>query len=136
MKNESGPVLRAHFRAARLRPPTTNVMLFEMPPPGSGVKLVICARPGVARSAAGTVTRSSSLLTKVVGRSDPFQRTTLQGEKEAPWRATVTPLVPGNAAGGTSESMCETGLLPLLVRVNETGSVGRSTDVSGVAVTA
>ena len=46
------------------------------PPPGPAVKTVSCAFPGVARSAAGTVARSSPGETMDVARSAPFQRAT------------------------------------------------------------
>src|SRR5439155_1675655 len=53
-----------------------NVHALELPPPGVGLKTVTGAVPAVAMSAAVTWACSWVLLTKVVVRSAPFQRTT------------------------------------------------------------
>jgi hypothetical protein len=51
------------------------VIALVVPPPGAGVKTVTEAEPGVAISLAEIVAVTWVLLTKVVGRSEPFQRT-------------------------------------------------------------
>ena len=53
-----------------------NAIEFEVPPPGDGLKTVIVALPPLAMSPAGIEAVSWLALTKVVERSDPFQRTT------------------------------------------------------------
>ena len=53
-----------------------NVEALEVPPPGVGLKTVTGAVPAVAMSPARIWAWSWMLLTKVVVRSLPFQRTT------------------------------------------------------------
>src|SRR5262249_7669462 len=55
---------------------TVNVTLLDVPPPGAGLKTVTCAVPATAMSPAGICAVNCVELTKVVGRSAPFQRTT------------------------------------------------------------
>src|SRR6266542_871310 len=55
---------------------TVNATEFEVPPPGDGLKTVIVALPPPAMSFAGIEAVSWLAFTKVVGRSDPFHRTT------------------------------------------------------------
>src|SRR6266478_6633870 len=52
-----------------------RAIVLEAPPPGAGLNTVTWALPDVAMSLAGMAAVSWVLLTKVVGRSDPFQRT-------------------------------------------------------------
>jgi hypothetical protein len=47
----------------------------DRPPPGAGLKTETWAVPATARSAAEMAARNCVLLTKVVTRSAPFQRT-------------------------------------------------------------
>jgi hypothetical protein len=54
---------------------TEKFWAFEVPPPGDGVKTVTAVTAGVAISLPGIEAVSSVLLTKVVGRGEPFQRT-------------------------------------------------------------
>jgi hypothetical protein len=63
----------------------------EVPPPGGGLKTVTWAVPGVAMSLAKMAAVSTELLTKLVGRSDPFQRTTDAGTKREPLSVSVNP---------------------------------------------
>ena len=56
--------------------PTISIVISPAgPPPGAGLKTVTKAEPGVAISLAEIVAVNWLLLTKVVGRSEPFQRT-------------------------------------------------------------
>src|SRR5260370_4441622 len=48
----------------------------EVPPSGAGVKTVTCAVPAVATSVAGMFAVSCVAMIKLVGRGEPFQRTT------------------------------------------------------------
>src|ERR1700682_3916178 len=47
----------------------------DVPPPGDGVSTATCATPADRMSAAAIVARICVVLTKVVGRLAPFQRT-------------------------------------------------------------
>ncbi len=51
------------------------VIALVVPPPGAGLKTVTEAEPSVAISAAAIIAVNWLLLTKVVGRSESFQRT-------------------------------------------------------------
>src|SRR5437867_1384444 len=61
-----------------------NVTEFDMPPPGDGLKTVTAAEPGSLSKLAGIVSVSTLVLTKVVERSEPSQRTTDVGIKPLP----------------------------------------------------
>ena len=56
----------------------------EVPPPGAGLETVIAAVPADATSPAAIDARSSVELTKVVARTEPFQRTVEAGTKPEP----------------------------------------------------
>ena len=84
-------------------PPMVNGNAVEVPPPGAGEKTVTCAVPLTARSVAGIAAESCVLLTKVVGRLAPFQRTTDAATKPLPEATSVTPAAPVIAPLGVSE---------------------------------
>jgi hypothetical protein len=68
---------RISDRPLMVMPPpiTEKLWPFEAPPPGKGLKTVIVAWPTVSVSLGGIEALSSVPLMKVVGRSEPFQRT-------------------------------------------------------------
>jgi hypothetical protein len=78
---------------------------FEVPPPGVGVKTLTAAVPAVAMSAAEMAALSCVLLTKVVGRSAPFQRTTELLMKRVPFTVKVKAGPPAVTLSGESEIM-------------------------------
>src|SRR5437868_13069544 len=57
---------------------------FDVPPPGVGLRTVTTPTPALATSAAWRFALSSKLLTNVVVRLEPFQRTTELGTKSTP----------------------------------------------------
>src|SRR5882762_6607219 len=61
-----------------------NVCALERPPPGVGLKIVTGAVPGVAMSPDRICAWSCVLVTNVVDRSLPFQRTTDEAMKFVP----------------------------------------------------
>ena len=63
---------------------TANLKAADVPPPGAGLKMVTSATPTVARSAAVREAVNCEMLTKVVGRGEPFQFTTAPGAKFVP----------------------------------------------------
>src|SRR3989344_6730278 len=86
----------------------------EVPPPGVGLKTVTEAAPGAATSAAGMAAWSRVLLTNVVGRLSPFQRTFEAATKRLPTTVSVNPGEPGGRALGESAINVGTGLGVLL----------------------
>src|SRR5437660_3803009 len=83
----------------------------ELPPPGAGLKTVTVTVPPVAMSLAGMEAVSCMLLTKVVARSLPFQRTTEPAMKPLPRTVTVNAAAPAVALAGESELIPGAGLL-------------------------
>ena len=79
---------------------TVNVSGADVPPPGAGVATVTGTAPAFAMSAATMETRSSVLLTKVVGRPTPFHRTTDELTKLLPVTASVKSAPPATALLG------------------------------------
>jgi hypothetical protein len=77
-----------------------KVRLPEVPPPGAGVKTLTAREPAVARSVLVIVARSWEVLTKVVVRLAPFQRTTEVLAKPLPLTVSVSPLLPATALLG------------------------------------
>ncbi len=63
----------------------------DVPPPGPGVNTVTCAVPTAATSAAEIAACRLVLLTNVVGRAAPFQRTTESDMKLLPVTVSVSP---------------------------------------------
>src|SRR4029077_15565890 len=83
-------------------PPMVNGNAVDVPPPGAGEEIGTCAVPLTARSVAGIAACSCVLLTKVVGRSAPFQRTTDAATKPLPVAASVNAATPVGALLGLS----------------------------------
>src|SRR2546429_6627117 len=77
----------------------------------SGVNTVTGAVPVEVRSVEGRLAWSSVALTKVVGRSPPFQRTTDEATKLCPPRMSGTPAPPPVALLGVSARSTGTGFL-------------------------
>src|SRR5436189_279917 len=118
-----------------------NVCALEAPPPGVGLKTVLGSAPAVAMSAAGICAWSCVLLTKVVMRSAPFQRTTDELLKFVPVAVSVNAALPASALGGEIELSVGTGLLIVNVEAPEVPppGVGLKTvtgDVPAVAMSA
>ena len=80
-----------------------NVSGPESPPPGAGVKTVTAAVPSVAQSLAGIDARNCVLLTKVVVRFAPFQRTTDVDTNPLPLTVSVNAELPTGVLTGESD---------------------------------
>src|SRR5687767_6968152 len=95
----------------------------EVPPSGAGVNTVISFTWGVDKSAAGIVTLSLMLLTNVVGRFSPFQRTMEFGKKTPPKIPTVISGAPVNELPGEIAVICGAGTVvrPVPDRATEWG---------------
>src|SRR5215470_1152231 len=81
----------------------------DVPPPGAGVKTVTGTVPAVATSAAAIAVVRRVALTKVVGRSAPFQRTTDPLTKPLPSTVSVNAVVPAGTLAGVSALSVGTG---------------------------
>jgi hypothetical protein len=103
---------------------TEKVRLPDVPPPGAGVFTVTGIEPAAARSDAESVARSTVLLTNVVGRVAPFQRTTEVLTNPLPFTVSVRLALPATAPAGDSELIAGTG-----------GVAGEGVDVAGRAGT-
>src|SRR5262245_4234515 len=102
-----------------------NGNAFEVPPPGAGVKTLTFAVPMVAMSVAGIAAVNRVALTKVVGRSLSFHRTTELLAKFVPLTVRVNAAPPtsakfglkdvsvGAGAGGVIEKLRAFEVLPL-----------------------
>src|SRR5262245_62857420 len=88
-----------------------------MPPPGVGEKTVTIAVPADVRSLAGITACNRVLLTNVVGRLAPFQRTVEELTKPLPLTLNVNPGPPTGPLEGDSEPIAGTGLTPTTVTV-------------------
>src|SRR5262245_64897170 len=89
---------------------TVKARAADVPPPGTGVKTVTGTVPAVATSAAATAVVRRVGLTKVVGRSAPFQRTTESGVKRLPAAVSVNAPTPTVVCDGKSALSTGTGL--------------------------
>jgi hypothetical protein len=81
----------------------------DVPPPGAGVWIVTSAVPTVAWSDAGIEARSCVLLTNVVVRSAPFQRTTEPATKPVPLTVSVKAELPAMALEGEMDAVVGAG---------------------------
>ena len=81
----------------------------DVPPPGAGEKTVTCAVPRDARSLEGIVARTCPEVMNVVGRSEPFHRTTDDETKLLPLTERVNDGMPMAAALGDREPATGTG---------------------------
>jgi hypothetical protein len=86
-----------------------NVCAPDVPPPGVGLKTVTFTVPPVATSLAGIAAVNCVLLTKVVVRSAPFQRTFELEMNEEPFTVSVNPGSPALALVGEMEVKTGTG---------------------------
>ena len=82
----------------------------EIPPPGAGLNTVTCAVPAVTTSPAGMAAVTRVALTKVVGRSVPFQRTVEPATKFEPLTLRLKAALPAAVLAGVSEANAGTGL--------------------------
>src|SRR5437667_10955620 len=82
----------------------------DVPPPGAGLKTVTVAKPPAAISADEIAAVSCVLLTYVVGRVVPFQRTREPGTKESPFTVSVNAGPPAAVLSGETEVTTGTGL--------------------------
>src|SRR5438552_2423368 len=96
---------------------TVNVSAPEVPPPGVGEKTVRDAVPAVAMSPAVIAACNWVLLTNVVVRAAPFQRTTDPLTKFVPFTVSVKAAAPEVAVPGDSEPIVGTGLVVVIVSV-------------------
>jgi hypothetical protein len=94
-----------------------NVFAAEVPPPGVGLNTVTEAVPAVAMSAAAIWACSCVLLTKVVVRLLPFQRTTDVMAKFVPVAVSVNAAPPAVALVGEIELSVGTGFVAVIVKV-------------------
>jgi hypothetical protein len=94
-----------------------NVLAAEVPPPGVGLNTVTEAVPAVVMSAAVIWACSCVLLTNVVVRSLPFQRTTEVTAKFVPVAVSVKAAPPATALVGEIELRVGTGLVAVMVNV-------------------
>src|SRR5947208_40523 len=98
-------------------------MTFEMPPPGGGLNTVRVAVVLLERSVGEIVAINCELL-RIVGRSEPFQRTIDVDTNCAPLIVRLSPGVPALALLGESDVIRGTGLLDCADRqVNNKGQV-------------
>lgn len=98
-----------------------NVNELEVPPPGRGLNTVTFDVPVAAISMAEIAATSFVLLTKVVGRSDPFHRTTELETKPAPFTISANAGPPAVALFGDSEVIPGNGLIAFPVKETVTG---------------
>src|SRR5258708_35407864 len=85
--------------------PTGTLTALDKLPPATGLNPIAVARPEAERSA--VVSAMLSLpFARVVGRSEPFQRTTEVAAKFAPESVTVTGPAPPATLAGLTESIC------------------------------
>src|SRR5579859_4392463 len=101
---------------------TVNDTAFDRPPPGPPVNTLTEEAPGWLTSDCGMVACRCPLLTKVVARLAPFQRTTetLPPIKPAPYTSTVSPLPPASWPCGVMWSIDGTGFCPTSFTVKVT----------------
>ena len=83
---------------------TSNLMTFEVPPPGAGLTTVTDAVLVLETSEARILAFSSELLTKAVDRVPPFHFTTAPRTNPVPFTASVKALLPGFTLSGTRGS--------------------------------
>jgi len=83
----------------------------EVPPPGEGFTTVMLAVPTPATSVAEMDACSCVLLTNVVERLEPFQRTIEAGTKFVPLTVSVNPPLPATADPGDKLLIAGDGLL-------------------------
>ena len=79
---------------------TVKPRLPDSPPPGAGVNTLTDTERALATSAAEMLARSCVLLTKVVVRLAPFQRTTDEGTKPLPLTVRVSAPLPAAVLAG------------------------------------
>jgi hypothetical protein len=94
-----------------------NVLPAEVPPPGVGVNTVTEAVPAVAMSAAVICAWSWVLLTNVVARLLPFQRTTDVIAKFDPFAVRVKAAPPATLLVGAMELRVGAGFVAVMVNV-------------------
>src|SRR6266404_1726106 len=111
-----------------------NVCALEAPPPGVGLKTVTGAVPAVATSFARICAWSWVLLTKVVVRLAPFQRTTDELLKFVPVAVSVNAPLPATALVGEIELSVGAGLLIVNVEAPEVPPPGVGLKTVTVAV--
>ena len=90
-----------------------NVRALEAPPPGAGLNTVTGTVPCAATSLDGIDAVRRVVLTKVVVRSTPFQRTTELDMNPEPFTVNVRAAAPAVALDGESELETGTGLDPV-----------------------
>src|SRR5436309_15107698 len=100
----------------------------DVPPPGNGVNTVIWVVPAVVMSLEEMAARNSVLLTNVVVRSEPFQRTTDGAAKLAPLTVSVNPAPPAVALLGESEPAVGAGGLIVNVRALDVSPIGKKSN--------
>src|SRR6266566_4941871 len=117
---------------------TVNVSAPEVPPPGVGEKTVRDAVPAVAMSPAVIAACDWVLLTNVVVRAAPFQRTTDPLTKFVPFTVRVKAAAPAVALPGVSEPIVGTELLMVNVSAPEVPppGVGENTVTDAVPAVA
>jgi hypothetical protein len=80
-----------------------NVSEFDGPPPGPGFVTITATVPALARSVAGILAVTLTLLTKVVTRAELFQRTVAPGTQFEVFKVSVKPAEPTVLLEGESD---------------------------------
>jgi hypothetical protein len=88
---------------------TVNVSAFDVPPPGAGLNTVTLAVPALAMSLAGIAAVTCVVLTYVVVRGDPFQRTTDELTRPDPFTVSANAGSPAITLLGDSDVRAGTG---------------------------
>src|SRR5205823_1965610 len=96
-----------------------NVSAPDVPPPGAGLNTVTEAVPGSARAAPPIAAVSCILLTNVVVRAVPFQRTSEAATKLVPVMVRLKATPPAVALTGASVDSVGAGALMLNVRATD-----------------
>src|SRR5439155_6644504 len=94
---------------------TVSTLVFEIPPPGRGLKTVIAGVPAVATSAAVSCAVTCVVLTKLVVRSLPLKRTTEPLIKFMPLTVSENAASPAILLAGKRLEMNGKGLLTVKV---------------------
>jgi hypothetical protein len=94
-----------------------SVTAFDVPPPGAGLTTVTVAVLIAVMSLAGIAAVTWVSLTKLVGRSDPFQRTTEFKTKPVPFTMSVKAGPPAPARFGLIVVIAGTGFALVIVNV-------------------
>jgi hypothetical protein len=111
--------LRLEITGSDVADPMLNVNVFDVPPPGVGLKTVIVAPPWLAISPSPIAALSCVGEINVVVRVDPFHNTWDDGTKFVPVMDNWNAAPPATADGGVKVVAVGTGLLTVNANVPE-----------------